>query len=75
MGHESQGLYHLSSVPSSTVCASTDEPLLVHRRLGHSNISKLQKMVSRFSSSSFLNVSHVSLGNILVFRTTFTLGF
>ena len=27
--HESQGLYHLISAPSSTVYASTDEPLLV----------------------------------------------
>ena len=46
IGHESQGFYHLSSTPSSTVCTSTDEPLLVHRRLSHLNISKLRKMVS-----------------------------
>ena len=39
--HESQGLYHLSLTPSSTVCTSMDEPLLVHRHLGHLNISKL----------------------------------
>ena len=50
IGHESQGLYHLSSTPSFTIYTSTDEPLLVHRCLGHSNISKLQKMISRFSS-------------------------
>ena len=50
IGHESQGLYHLSSTPSSTVCTSTDEPFLVHCRLGHPNISKLQKMVSFFSA-------------------------
>ena len=54
--HESQGLYHLSSTPSSTIYTSTDEPLLVHRRLDHSNISKFQKMVSRFSSLSFTRV-------------------
>ena len=54
IGHESQGLYHLSSTPSSTVCTSTDEPLLVHLRLDHPNISKLRKMVSRFSSLSSL---------------------
>ena len=41
IGHESQGFYHLSSAPSSIVYTSTDESLLVHRRLGHSNISKL----------------------------------
>ena len=46
--HESQGLYHLSLAPSSIVCASMDEPLLVHRCLGHPNISKLQKMMSCF---------------------------
>ena len=42
IGHESQGLYHLNSTPSSTVCTSTDEPLLVHRHLDHPNISKLE---------------------------------
>ena len=50
IGHESQGLYHLSLAPSSIVCTSTNEPLLVHHRLSHLNISKLRKMVSRFSS-------------------------
>ena len=60
--HESQGLYHLSSTPSSTVCTSTDEPLLVHRRLDHSNISKLRKMVSRFSSLSSLECETRQLG-------------
>ena len=50
IGHESQGLYHLSSTPSSTIRASTDEPLLVHRRFNHPNISKLRKMGSHFSS-------------------------
>ena len=48
IGHESQGLYHLSSTP--TVCTSTDDPLLVHHRLGHPNISKLWKMASHFFS-------------------------
>ena len=39
--YESQGLYHLNSTPSSTVCTLTDDTLLVHRRLGHPNFSKL----------------------------------
>ena len=52
IGRESQGLFQLSSPSPSTVCASMDTPLLIHNRLGHSNISKLQKMVSRFSSLS-----------------------
>ena len=59
---ESQGLYHLSSTPSSTVCTSMGEPLLVHRHLGHLNISKLQKMVSRFSSLSSLECESCQLG-------------
>ena len=62
IGHESQGLYHLSSALSSTVCASVDEPLLVHRRFGHPNISKLRKMVSRFSSLSSLEYESCQLG-------------
>ena len=49
---ESQGLFHLSSPSSSTACTSMDTPLIIHSRLGHSNISKLWKMVPRFSSLS-----------------------
>ena len=60
--HESQGLYHLSTAPSSTTCASLDEPLLVHRRLGHPNISKLWKMVSCFSNLSSLECESCQLG-------------
>ena len=62
IGHESQGLYHLSSTPSSTICTSTDDPLLVHRCIGHSNFSKLRKMVSRFSSLSLLECESCQLG-------------
>ena len=51
---ESQGLFHLSSPSPSTVCASMDTSLLIHNRLGHPNISKLQKMVPRFSSLSLI---------------------
>ena len=52
IGRESQGLFHLSSPSSSIACTSMDTPLLIHSRLGHPNISKLQKMVSHFSSLS-----------------------
>ena len=62
IGHESQGLDHLSLAPSSTIRASTDEPLLVLRRLGHPNISNLRKMVSRFSSLSSLECELCQLG-------------
>ena len=54
IGHESQGLHRLGLTPSSTICSSMDEPLLVHRRLDHLNISKLQKMVSCLSNLSSL---------------------
>ena len=57
IGHESQGLYHLSSTSSSTVCTS----ILVHRRLNHSNIFKLRKMVSHFSSLSSLECESFQL--------------
>ena len=62
IGHESQGLCHLSSNPSSTICTSKDEPLLVHRHLSHPNISKLWKMVSRFSSLSLRECESCQLG-------------
>ena len=52
IGHESQGLFHLNSPSSSMACTSMDTPLLIHSRLGHPNISKLRKMVPRFSSLS-----------------------
>ena len=54
IGRESQGLFHLSSLSPSTACASIDTPLLIHNCLGHPNISKLQKMVPRFSSLSLI---------------------
>ena len=54
IGHESQGLFHLSSTPSSAICTSTEAPLLVHSHLGHPNISKLRNMVSCFSILSSL---------------------
>ena len=42
--HEYQGLFNLSSTPSSTICTSTDAPLLVHSCLGHPNISSLSSL-------------------------------
>ena len=50
MGCESQGLFHLNSPSSSTICTSMDTPLLIHSRLGHLNIFMFRKMVPRFSS-------------------------
>ena len=54
IGHESQGLFHLSSPLCSTACISTKAPLLLHNRLGHPSLSKFRKLVSHFSSLSSL---------------------
>ncbi|RVW61822.1 Retrovirus-related Pol polyprotein from transposon TNT 1-94 [Vitis vinifera] len=62
IGHESQGLYHLTSPSTPTVCISTDAPLLIHSRLGHPSLSKFQKMVPRFSSLSSLACEFCQLG-------------
>ncbi|RVX04144.1 hypothetical protein CK203_015548 [Vitis vinifera] len=62
LGHESQGLYHLTSDSSPAVCISTDAPLLIHNRLGHPSLSKFQKMVPRFSTLSSLSYELCQLG-------------
>ena len=54
VGHESQGLFHLRSPLCSIACTSTEAPLLIHNRLGHPSLSKFQKLVPHFSSSSSL---------------------
>ncbi|KAJ7959857.1 Retrovirus-related Pol polyprotein from transposon TNT 1-94 [Quillaja saponaria] len=62
-GHESQGLYHLTTLPTSSVACSTNvSPILIHSRLGHPSLSKLQKMVPRLSSLSSLNCESCQLG-------------
>ncbi|RVW72341.1 Retrovirus-related Pol polyprotein from transposon TNT 1-94 [Vitis vinifera] len=61
-GRESQGLYHLTSPSSPAAGISTDAPLLIHSRLGHPNLSKFQKMVSRFSTLSSLTCESCQLG-------------
>ncbi|RVW92094.1 Retrovirus-related Pol polyprotein from transposon RE2 [Vitis vinifera] len=62
IGHESQGLYHLTSPSTPAVCVSTDAPLLIHSRLGHPSQSKFQKMVPSFSSLSSLACESCQLG-------------
>ncbi|RVW46810.1 Retrovirus-related Pol polyprotein from transposon RE2 [Vitis vinifera] len=41
IGHESQGLYHLTSPSTPAVCISTDAPLLIHSCLGHPSVTDL----------------------------------
>ncbi|KAJ9674919.1 hypothetical protein PVL29_024063 [Vitis rotundifolia] len=62
IGRESQGLYHLTSPSTPTVCISTDAPLLIHSCLGHLSLSKFQKMVPCFSSLSSLACESCQLG-------------
>ena len=62
IGHESQGLFHLSSPLCSTACTSMASPLLLHGRLGHPSLSKFQKLVPHFSSLSSLECESCQLG-------------
>nr|CAN81594.1 hypothetical protein VITISV_042175 [Vitis vinifera] len=52
IGRESQGLYHLIAPSTPAVCISTDAPLLIHSRLGHPSLSKLQKGYRCYSSET-----------------------
>ena len=62
IGHESKGLFHLSSPLCSTACTSTEAPLLLHNRLSHPSLSKFQKLVPHFSSLSSLECESCQLG-------------
>ena len=62
IGHESQGLFHLSSPLCSTTCTSTKAPLLLHNHLGHLSLSKFRKLVPHFSSLSSLECESCKLG-------------
>ncbi|XP_047262145.1 uncharacterized protein LOC124895755 isoform X2 [Capsicum annuum] len=62
IGHESQGLYHLTSSNSFTACSATDPSDLIHKCLGHPSLSKLQKMVPSLSGLSSLDCESCQLG-------------
>ncbi|XP_075098228.1 retrovirus-related Pol polyprotein from transposon TNT 1-94 isoform X1 [Nicotiana tabacum] len=67
---ESDGLYYLILAKSlgltyflpSTTCPVTDSPDLLHKRLGHPSLSKLQKMVHGLSHLSTLECESCQLG-------------
>ena len=62
IGHESQGLFYLSSPLCSTTCTSTEAHKLLHSRLGHPSLSKFRKLVPHFSSLSSLECKSCQLG-------------
>ena len=62
IGHESQGLFHLSSPLCSTACTSTEASLLLHSRLNHPSLSKFRKLVPHFSGLSSLECESCQLG-------------
>ena len=62
IGHESQGLFHLTSPLCSTACTSKEAPLLLHSRLGHPSLSKFRKLVPHFSSLSSHECESCQLG-------------
>ncbi|XP_016558650.1 uncharacterized protein LOC107858495 isoform X3 [Capsicum annuum] len=62
IGHESQGLYHLTASNSFTACSATYPPNLIHKRLGYPSLSKLQKMVPSLYSLSTLDCEPCQLG-------------
>ncbi|XP_047258960.1 alpha-ketoglutarate-dependent dioxygenase alkB homolog 6 isoform X13 [Capsicum annuum] len=70
IGHESQGLYHLTYSNSFTACSATDPPDLIHKRLSHPSLSKLQKMVPSLSSLFTLDCESCQLGKYT--RATFS---
>ena len=61
IGHESQGLFHLSSPFCSTTCTSTEASLLLHRHLDHPSLSMFWKLVPHFSSLSSLECESCQL--------------
>lgn len=60
-GYESQGLYHLTLPSSSVACTVSEFPLLLHNRLGHPSLLKLQKMVPELSMLSSLSCESCQL--------------
>ena len=62
IGHESQGLFHLSSPLCSTAYTSTKTPLLLHNHLSYPGLSKFRKLVPHFSSLSSLECELCQLG-------------
>ena len=60
-GHESEGLYYLTSSNSLYHAPLQISQILIHKRLGHPSLSKLQKMVPSLSSLSTLDCKSCQL--------------
>ncbi|KAM7484457.1 hypothetical protein LguiA_000466 [Lonicera macranthoides] len=54
VGYEYRGLYYLSPSPPPVTCVAVDPPAILHHRLGHPSLQKLQKMVPSLAGLSFL---------------------
>ena len=61
VGRESQGLYYFPSSTSPVAC-STTSPSLIHSRLGHPSLSKLQQMVPSLSTLKSFECESCQLG-------------
>ena len=61
-GHESEGLYYLTSSNSLYHAPLQISQILIHKRLGHPSLSKLQNMVPSLSSLSTLDCESCQLG-------------
>ncbi|XP_061349248.1 ATP-dependent DNA helicase homolog RECG, chloroplastic isoform X2 [Gastrolobium bilobum] len=55
VGRESRGLFYLVVPSPSVACSLTESPQLIHGRLGHPSLSKLQKMVPLLSGLQTLD--------------------
>ena len=62
IGHESQGLFHLSSPLCSIACTSMEALPLLHSHLGHPSLSKFQKLIPHFFGLSSLECESCQFG-------------
>ncbi|XP_061376167.1 protein GFS12-like, partial [Gastrolobium bilobum] len=62
VGRESRGLFYLDVPSPSVACSLTESPQLIHSRLGHPSLAKLQKMVPLLSGLQTLDCQSCQQG-------------